>query len=399
MRFCARQIALRHADAAWVIVSPMRLKRGAMIGSAVGASLLATAIATAAPAGRTENTARVNQQLLSRSASGGMPNAPATDPVFSWDGRIARYAAYMSAATNIRPGTGGRRNVFLVRRDGGSSGSPWKFGSTTLASPGIGGQPANGDSFSPALDGQARGDAARGPTCLAFVSEASNLVGGDTNGRADVFVRRLSSGKLKRIPSPAGKPASDVAVSGTCKEVVYVAGSSLYVKRNGAATKKVADGGARSPSSTFNGRGLTYAKGSSIYAGSISGNVRRVAQGSNPAPDGGDDTSNRNRGKVRYVSYERGGKVRYRRVGGFNRIIGSPGKGGHPTAGGGQVIFGSGRFVYMYAVSNNFGTKSPKGFCPAGGGDVTKTYTSGRGNYIVFSCSGGGVYLSYVGPK
>jgi len=265
-----------------------------------------------------------------------------------------------------------------------------------LASAGTGGQPANGDSFSPALDGLTRGDSSSGPSCLAFVSQASNLVSGDNNGRADVFVRKLSTGKLKRIASPAGKPASDVAVSGNCKAVVYVAGNSLYVKRNGRATDKVSGGGARSPSSTFNGRGLTYAKGGKIYAGSINGDVNKVASGSNPFPDGGNTASGK-KGKVRYVSYERGGKVRYRRLGGFNRIIGSPGTGGHPTAGGGQVMFGSGPFVYVYAVSNNFGKKAPQGFCPASSGAVTQTYPSGRGNYIVFSCSTGGVYLSYVG--
>ena len=365
-----------------------------MIATAVAASLLATAIATAAPAGRIESTAGVNQQLLSKSSSGGAPNAPATEPVISWDGRVARYAAYTSAATDITSGTDGRRNVYLVKRGGGSAGGPWQAGATTLASPGIGG-PANGDSFSPALDGQTRGDSSSAASCLAFVSQASNLVSGDNNGRADVFVRKLSTGKLKRIASPAGKPASDVAVSGNCKAVVYVAGNSLYVKRNGRATDKVSGGGARSPSSTFNGRGLTYAKGGSIYAGSIDGDVNRVASGSNPFPDGGDTASGR-RGKVRYVSYERGGKVRYRRLRGFNRIIGNPGTGGHPTAGGGQVMFGSGPFVYLYAVSNNFGKKAPQGFCPAGG-NVTQTFPSGRGNYIVFSCSTGGVFLSYVG--
>lgn len=367
-----------------------------MIGTAIGASLLATAIATAAPAGRTTSTAGVDQQLLSKSSSGGAPNAPATEPVISWDGRKARYAAYTSAATNITSGTDGRRNVYLVKRGGGSAGGPWQAGATTLASPGIGGAPANGDSFSPALDGATRGDSSTGPSCLAFVSTASNLVSGDNNNRADVFVRKLSTGKLRRIRSPAGKPASDVAVSGNCKAVIYVAGNSLYVKRSGHDTDKVSGGGAKSPGSTYNGRGLTYAKGGRIYAGKINGDVDRVARGSNPFPDGG-NTASGHKGEVRYVSYERSGKVRYRRLGGFNRIIGNPGTGGHPTAGGGQVTFGSGAFVYIYAVSNNFGKAAPQGFCPTGGGDVTQTHPSGRGNYIVFSCSGGSIYLAYVG--
>lgn len=44
------------------------------------------------------------QQLLSRAADGGLPNAPVTEPVLSWDARTARYAAYTSAATNITGG-------------------------------------------------------------------------------------------------------------------------------------------------------------------------------------------------------------------------------------------------------------------------------------------------------
>jgi len=367
---------------------PMRLERLALIG-ALGTSLLATAIASAVPPGRLTGTSGVRQQLLSRSMSGGLPNASASEPVISWDSRTARYAAYTSTATDIRPGTDGLRNVFLVKRSGGSPGSPWKIGSTILASAGTGGQPANGDSFSPALDGSTHGDSARGPSCLAFVSAASNLVGGDGNGQADAFVRSLGSGKLRRIPSPAGKPASEVGVSGDCHAIVYVAGDSLYVKRGAGSPNKVASGGVSSPRSTFNGAGLSYAKGSSTYAGSIGGSVKKVASGAGTAPDGG-DPANPGQGKVRYVSYQRGGSVFYRRLGGFNRRI---------AAGAGQVIFGAGPFVYLYAVSNDFGKKAPQGFCPAGSGDVTQTYPSGRGNYVVFSCAAGGVYLSYLGGK
>jgi len=365
-----------------------------MLGT-IGAGLMVAAIATAAPPGRTTNTSAVSQQLLARSTSGGLPNAPAADPVVSWDGRIARYVAFTSTATNIQPGTDGRRNVYLVKRSGGSSASPWLIGSTVLASAGSGGQPANGDSSSPALDGYSRGDSARGPSCLAFVSSASNLVSGDGNGQADVFVRRLSSGSLRRIASPPGKPATEVGVSGNCGAIVYVAGHALYVKRGSSAPDKVATGSISSPRSTLNGVGLSYAKGGSIYVGSINGSVKKVASGARPAPDAG-DPSNPGQGKVRFVSFQRGGSVYYRRLGGFNRRV-ATGVGAQPTAGGGQVIFGSGPFIYLYAVSNNFGKRAPQGFCPAGGGDVAQTSPSGRANYIAFSCSGGGLYLSFLG--
>lgn len=102
------------------------------------------------------------------------------------------------------------------------------------------------------------------------------------------------------------------------------------------------------------------------------------------------------RGRIRSVAYQRGGVVYYKDVGGKNRRI-SAGSAGQPSAGGGQVTFASGPYVYLYAKSNNFGKKAPQGFCPPGQGDVTATYPSGRANYIVFSCSAGGAYLSFIG--
>src|SRR6476620_9077379 len=82
--------------------------------------------------------------LLAHNTVGSQPDAPATDPALSGDGRIVRYAAYASAATDIVPGSGAFKNVFLVHRAGPFSllGTPWQQGATTLASQGLGGQPA-----------------------------------------------------------------------------------------------------------------------------------------------------------------------------------------------------------------------------------------------------------------
>jgi hypothetical protein len=373
----------------------MRVTGRTLLATA-GACLVATAVATAVPPGRSSNTKAINQQLIARAASGGAPNAPATEPTISWDARVARYVAYTSAATNIRPGTNGRRNVFLVTRGGGSSGTPWSYGSTTLASAGTNGQAANGDSFSPSLGGWTQGDGARRPRCLSFVSQASNLVANDSNGRADVFVRRLPGGATRRIASPAGTSASDVAVSGDCRTVALVAGGTLYLKRGGGL-KKIAGGNVSSPRLSFNGAGLSYAKGGSVYVRGKSGGASRVGSGSNPAAEGG-KPSRPKHGRIRSVAYERGGVVYYKDVGGKNRRV-SAGTGAQPTNGGGQVLFGAGPFVYLYATSNNFGKGRPQGHCPPGQGDVTATYPSACGNYVVFSCSGGLVYLSYLGGK
>src|SRR4051794_2195688 len=123
--------------------------------------------------------------FLAHTSTGGLPNAPATDPVISRDGRLNRYAAYTSAATDIVSGSGTHRNVFLVYRTGSfntSATTQWKSGKTVVASKGRGG-PANGDSWSPTFDGYDYVHAGREitvkPKCLAFVSAASNLVPGD----------------------------------------------------------------------------------------------------------------------------------------------------------------------------------------------------------------------------
>src|SRR3954471_19444122 len=153
--------------------------------------------------------------LLAHTPSGGQPNAPATDPAISGDGRMNRYAAYSSAATDIVAGAGAHRNVFVVYRQAPltKTGSPWKMGKTVLISKGRGGA-ANGDSWGPAFDGYDYAHAGQeitvAPKCLAFVSAASNLVAGDRNHKADVFVKRMPNGRLTRIASAGA--ASEVTL-------------------------------------------------------------------------------------------------------------------------------------------------------------------------------------------
>jgi hypothetical protein len=172
------------------------------------------------PVGRTTT-------LLSRSMDGGFPNAPSRKPVISHDARIGEWVAYESSASDIVPGdSNGVTDVFLVRRDGpyGSNGTPWRPGGTSLASEGMGGEPANGHSYAAALDGSTTTK----PSCVAFVSEASNLVPGDTNGQPDAFIRDLSSGRIARVSvDSSGRealgPTTEVSVDGRCERVAFVA--------------------------------------------------------------------------------------------------------------------------------------------------------------------------------
>jgi hypothetical protein len=174
--------------------------------------------------------------LLSRSASGGFPNGPSRNAKFSKDGQGAKLTAFESDASDIAAGdTNGHTDVFIVRRGGSfttDKGEPWQpAGGAELVSVGAGGEPANGSSYMPDLDGSALD---RSPHCVAFVSEASNLVQGDTNGKADAFVRDLDTGVTTRVSVDSSGAESngttfDVQIDGECSRVAFTSNASnLY---------------------------------------------------------------------------------------------------------------------------------------------------------------------------
>jgi hypothetical protein len=177
------------------------------VKAAAALALLALAVAPAGAAAEFPGTAL---QRLS--------DAPSRNPAISQDKRFARLAAFEADS-------GGTTNVFVVRRaDGyGENGTPWHPGKEVLASRGLGGQPANGPSTQPSLDGTSR----VAPHCVAFVSAASNLVPGDTNGKPDAFLYDLRTGSLKRVSiSSRGRQSAgtvtEVAVNGLCTRVAFV---------------------------------------------------------------------------------------------------------------------------------------------------------------------------------
>ena len=185
---------------------------------------LAASLAAAAPAMAGAESDRTTF-LVSRALDGGFPNGPSRNATMSHDQRINRVMAYESEASNIVAGdTNGMTDVFLVfrKQPWGSSGTPWNVGATQIASTAPGGRPANGRSYGPALDG----DSHSKPSCVAFISEASNLVPGDTNGVADAFVRDLSSGRVTRVSvtssgAQANGASYEVTTDGDCERVAF----------------------------------------------------------------------------------------------------------------------------------------------------------------------------------
>jgi Tol biopolymer transport system component len=112
---------------------------------------------------------------VSAASNGAQGNGDSESPSISADGR---YVAFSSDASNLVSGdTNGAWDVFVHDRQSGQ---------TTRVSAASNGAQGNGDSESPSISADGR--------YVAFSSDASNLVSGDTNGAWDVFVHDRQSG-------------------------------------------------------------------------------------------------------------------------------------------------------------------------------------------------------------
>jgi Tol biopolymer transport system component len=133
-------------------------------------------------------------------------------PSISADGR---YVAFTSNASNLVPGVAnGVTNVFV--RD-------LAAGVTTCVSLDSGGAPGNDNSFAPSISADGR--------YVAFASNASNLVSGDTNAASDVFVRDTQTGVTRRVSvAPDGTegngPSGYPCISANAKFVAFASAAS-----------------------------------------------------------------------------------------------------------------------------------------------------------------------------
>jgi hypothetical protein len=314
---------------------------------------LASASSPAVHAARWQTTL-----LISRSVTGGTPNGASTNPVISGDRRYARIIAFESEASNLVKGDANQqKDVFAVKRGGsfGNDGSQWRPGTTVLVSRGLSGKPANGPSFAPAVDGSFR-DAAH---CVAFLSAASNLVKGDTNGRVDAFLSRGPGGSPTRVSLPGNKQASAdataVAVSGDCSHTAFVAGGNLYT-RAGGATHRVKTAGSPADPSFAQGEtnDLVFGAQGGIYLSRDgTGDPRKLVSGArNPAY---------NALKRQVVAYEkgRGGaeQVAWRDLGGSEHVASSSdGRLGNGDSRD-PVVVNSGYYIGFESDSTNLGAE------------------------------------------
>ena len=132
--------------------------------------------------------------LVSRAPGGPAGNGPSTDPALSGP---SRRIVFTSAATNlVTDDTNGRTDVFMREGEG-----PIQRVSLTFD-----GRQANGESLSADISDNGR--------FVVFVSDAGNLVPGDTNGVEDVFIRDLAVGTTRRV-SVRGRSVEANGRSGT----------------------------------------------------------------------------------------------------------------------------------------------------------------------------------------
>ncbi len=112
-------------------------------------------------------------------------------PQISADGR---YVVFYSDANNLVAGdTNGSLDVFRKDLDTGAI--------VRVSTDSGGNQATGGGSFSPNISADGR--------YVVFVSYANNLVSGDTNGQGDIFLKDLNTGAIVRVSTDAGSGQSN----------------------------------------------------------------------------------------------------------------------------------------------------------------------------------------------
>jgi len=203
-------------------------------------------------------------ERVSVDSAGVQANGDSDNPSISADGR---YVGFYSDASNlVAEDTNGVKDIFVHDR---------QTGLTRRISVNSTGTQADADSLEPniSIDGR----------YVAFESDASNLVSGDTNGRTDIFVHDLHTGLTERVSVnsagiQANSDSDDPSISADGKYVAFgsyasnlVSGDTGYQDifvhdRQTGLTERVsvdsagaeANGGSASPSINADGRYVAF---------------------------------------------------------------------------------------------------------------------------------------------
>ncbi len=164
-------------------------------------------------------------ELMSISTGGAQANDNCFHLALSPDGR---YVGLESEATNLVPGdTNGQDDLFIHDR---------LSGTTERVSVDSGGMQSNGGSYDLSISANGR--------YVAFDSDATNLVPGDTNHRADVFLRDRLSGTTERVSlSSTGQQglgnSASPSISSNGRYIVFTSEAANLVPNDTNGTRDV----------------------------------------------------------------------------------------------------------------------------------------------------------------
>jgi Tol biopolymer transport system component len=252
---------------------------------------------------------------------------------YSFDASISangRFVAFSSSASNLVQGdTNGYYDVFVRDR---------RTGTTRRVSVSSSENESNGNSVAPSISADGR--------FVAFESDASNLVQGDTNGDYDIFVRDREAGTTRRVSvSSDGIQGSgesdDASISADGRFVAFSSESSnlvggdtndeadIFVRdRETSRTRRVSvssdgiesDGFSNAPSISADGRFVAFvSRGSNLVSGDLNAAIdifvrdretartRRVSVSSAGVESNGNSSSPSISADGRYVAFASGG--------------------------------------------------------------------------------------------
>jgi Tol biopolymer transport system component len=176
----------------------------------LGVILMTTGLAVPAAHAAAPKTMRV-----SFTSNGGQPNGNSYWSATSSDGR---YVAFTSPASNLVPGdTNGRQDVFVRDRVAGT---------TSVGSVGANGKEGTSDSVQPDISADGR--------YVVFSSDSAELVPGDLSGQFDIFVRDRANATTRRLTvglggAEANGGSSEPVITPDGKYVAFISSASNLV--------------------------------------------------------------------------------------------------------------------------------------------------------------------------
>jgi len=180
--------------------------------------------------------------LVTLGLTGSKGNGNSGEPVLSANGSAL---AFTSSASNLlAEDRDAIADIYLFDRNAST---------LELVSVNASGLKGNGPSSAAALSDDGR--------LVAFASTADNLVAGDVNGVADIFVRDRQTGSVQRLTAPTGTSCIEPALSGDGTRLAFSAEGNdgfqrIYLAIDGGVPQLIGVGSA--PALSTDGRFLVY---------------------------------------------------------------------------------------------------------------------------------------------